>query len=1258
MVELSRAILKEFADATNNSSESTAESKYVRGTVTTRGESKYVKIDGSTMVTPISQTIDVQEGDRVLVSIENHQAIVLGNFTYPPSARKEQEAIDKAESAGSTASIASEKAESAIQNANEAMQQAGASNALAQQAVQSASEAITAANTAGQKADEAKTEAAQATTNANTAVTNASQALASVADAQEEIDLINQEVTNVKGDINDALTDLNAQAGEITAIKQNYTTKVETENVKAELSTEISTAVGQLQTTISQNYAAKTDIVEMEGKLQTQITQNANNITSHASKIETLESDTAAAQEDITEALNKAQAAQTAADQAQANATTAQAAADEAKTNAETAAQKAADASQEALDAKLAAYVADEALTEARTNLEEARTNYELVVNNPSSTEEQIQQAQAAVDAAIVAVNTALANASTAAVAAQEAQAAADQANLDAQQAQSAATAAQNKADQAQTVADSAMSKAEAAQQEIAALTQRVTTAETSISQNAEEITLVATKTDEIGSKLENNYYTKEETEAQIQISADSITSTVTSTISGTVKEEIDKINIGSTNLLLNSKFDNDINNWEVSANQTPNENLLMGTNHTITSTSFVHSYRIDSDKIPAIGTECTISWKATVQGDTFTGFDLYYDESEENLDIKINTENIYIPDENGIYSYTFNWNHDWLDITYITLEVPATADCQVSVEWIKLEEGGAATSWVANENDSDGVNLLENASFDSNGTGYPENIINVGGTTGTYGGWFIGSYGNYILLNPKNGLNNSEPECFSAYQSSWQGMVLIHQNLSSKITSEDIGKYLTISINTDSYIYTNGQNPYIFYLYGFEYSVVSGSINLANSSSGVSFDEMSRKSVIIKINNITNPNSIAIGLQLGDSDPETNSSLTVLFNKLKVEKGYNPNPDWGDPVTGDVEIVEPETTADTTTIEIVTVDNVTSAVINANSSEYIEQNVVSRLITEDKDTNYVYAADVNFVNTSATGSPTAELYIEGKYTDSTGALKDVVVTDISGTNDISTLANQGWNRLVWKLSLDHIPNDSIEADYLNVGIRGSGFDGNLYFKNLKFEKGTNATDWSPSPTDVYQNVDSAKLAASNAQSSANSALEQISNAQSTITQLSDSISMLVVDENGQSMMTQTSDGWVFNIGGIQENLDNATSTLNSLTGDINDINNTAETLKNSLNDITAKTAYIRLGVDENGDPCIILGKEDDDFQVRITNHSIDFLAGTSRVAYISHQALYIERAVIKDELQIGEGTGFVWKKRSSGNMGLRWVGG
>ena len=102
----------------------------------------------------------------------------------------------------------------------------------------------------------------------------------------------------------------------------------------------------------------------------------------------------------------------------------------------------------------------------------------------------------------------------------------------------------------------------------------------------------------------------------------------------------------------------------------------------------------------------------------------------------------------------------------------------------------------------------------------------------------------------------------------------------------------------------------------------------------------------------------------------------------------------------------------------------------------------------------------------------------------------------------------------------------------------------------------------------------------------------------------------------------------------------------------------TISNLNDLANDLSEKTAYITMTTDEEGNPCIELGKSDNEFKVRITNTSIDFMQGGLKMAYFSNNSLYIEKAIIKNELQIGEGNGFIWKTRSNGHLGLRYVEG
>lgn len=103
-----------------------------------------------------------------------------------------------------------------------------------------------------------------------------------------------------------------------------------------------------------------------------------------------------------------------------------------------------------------------------------------------------------------------------------------------------------------------------------------------------------------------------------------------------------------------------------------------------------------------------------------------------------------------------------------------------------------------------------------------------------------------------------------------------------------------------------------------------------------------------------------------------------------------------------------------------------------------------------------------------------------------------------------------------------------------------------------------------------------------------------------------------------------------------------------------------AETIMYSLNgtphsiaDLGLLGEYVKIGTYE-GEPCIELGEADSDFKMIITNTRILFMEGSIVPAYITNQSLHIKKAVIEEELEQG---GFVWKKRSNGNLGLMWKG-
>lgn len=562
-MDLDRSLLKEFAKVVNDVGDKPEPKQYVHGTVTTgAGNTKCVMLDGSDMLTPISEVVNAEAGDRVLVSVSNHQATVIGNITFPPSARKEQQAIDSANGALNQSNQAMEKANDAQTKANSAITDSSVASALANEAKTESAKAQEDANTAIQNADEAK-QLAQASSNKSDETQQlANQVKDSVNAANKDISKLKVEVKTANDNIAIANTILDTQAGEIATIKETYSTKVETENAKADLTTEISKKVGELQTSVENNFSTKTENVALEQKLQTQITQNANSISSTVTKVEKLESDTTEQQKNIDKALQDAQNANIAAGVAKSEAEKAKTASDTAKKAADDATAKAESATTAANLAEQKVTAADKQLQQAKTDLAEAQENLNNVTSRVDATEQEIADAKEKVETANANVTKALTDVAEAKNNASKANEIALRAQSEATAANNAASDAQTKAANAQQVATNAQQAANKAQSDLAALTNRVTTAETNITQTNEAITAQANRITETSNKingvkenLANNYYSKTETDAQIKVSADNISQTVTEVnkVATSANSKIDNLQVGGRNLLINS---------------------------------------------------------------------------------------------------------------------------------------------------------------------------------------------------------------------------------------------------------------------------------------------------------------------------------------------------------------------------------------------------------------------------------------------------------------------------------------------------------------------------------------------------------------------------------------------------------------------------------------------------------------------------------------------------------------------------------
>jgi hypothetical protein len=81
-LSLSNDVVSQFAKTVNGKNKEKTEST-VYGTVVIYGGQRYVKMDGSDLLTPCDTTVSANEGERVTVLVKNHTATINGNLSSP-----------------------------------------------------------------------------------------------------------------------------------------------------------------------------------------------------------------------------------------------------------------------------------------------------------------------------------------------------------------------------------------------------------------------------------------------------------------------------------------------------------------------------------------------------------------------------------------------------------------------------------------------------------------------------------------------------------------------------------------------------------------------------------------------------------------------------------------------------------------------------------------------------------------------------------------------------------------------------------------------------------------------------------------------------------------------------------------------------------------------------------------------------------------------------------------------------------------------
>lgn len=236
-----------------------------------------------------------------------------------------------------------------------------------------------------------------------------------------------------------------------------------------------------------------------------------------------------------------------------------------------------------------------------------------------------------------------------------------------------------------QTAVNTAQSSANTAQTDANALKTRMTSAETAIEQNAEDIALRATKT-EVTETL-GGYYTKKEADAAIKLSATNITSSVAETY--TTKTEFNNLEVGGRNYV-KSLSDETATTYGITVDRSGTDYHIYGTNTKTDANHGLNMYWLwlIESTIFEPGEVYTLSTSEPLPTGIYLGLNTH---NSSGIEIDSNG---YLFGDGSTKSVTFTWPstsrgdaNGFIGAMYNCGTVDVTFK-------IKLEKGNRATDW------------------------------------------------------------------------------------------------------------------------------------------------------------------------------------------------------------------------------------------------------------------------------------------------------------------------------------------------------------------------------------------------------------------------------------------------------------------------------------------------------------------------------------------------------------------------------------
>jgi len=248
----------------------------------------------------------------------------------------------------------------------------------------------------------------------------------------------------------------------------------------------------------------------------------------------------------------------------------------------------------------------------------------------------------------------------------------------------------------------------------------------------------------------------------------------------------------------------------------------------------------------------------------------------------------------------------------------------------------------------------------------------------------------------------------------------------------------------------------------------------------------------------------------------------------------------------------------------------------------------------------------------------------------------------------------------------DNSPDITDETHYFIQIFNHSTND--LYVRHPKLEIGNKATDWTPAPEDVDDDISDAVNASEAAMLDAyKDYLKTTLGIEEGFTMDLNSVDKFlkagIIDKDGASLMTQTEDGWVFSISDLQKDIASAASAASSAAATANTATGNLSNLNKNLSDngVWDLTSQIKIVKSSDGKSAQITIGGSNEFTLELTNNQIAFKQASETVAYIKSNKEYISRAQLTDELQFGgedEDPNYVFKTHNNGNnLGIIWKG-